>query len=227
MVLPAILFNLGDLLLQEGQFGEARKAAEEALALGYKSANKEDAGSARLLLAKIALEESRPSEAELQARQAAEQFRMQKLFVNEGRSSAVLALAFVAERKFRDAQNTIRTAVIPAIKNERISDDRLSLIITLGRVFAATGNVAAGVRYLRSALADSSRLGYLGHELEARMALAEIDMKSGNTVLGRARLIALDKDARASGFQLIAWKAQQSIHVERRTSSSIALGPFL
>lgn len=211
--LPEILSNLGDLVLQEGQLGEAGKAAEEALALGYKSGNKGEVGDARLLLAKIALEENRTSEAESQARQAGDQFRIQKLFVYEGRSSAVLALALVAQRKFRDAKNTIRTQVLPAMKNLPINGDRISFLITAGRVLAATGDIPAGVRYLKSGLADSSRLGYLGHELEAGMALGEVDMKSGNTDLGRTRLTALEKEARANGYQLIASKSRQAMQI--------------
>ncbi len=40
-----------------------------------------------------------------------------------------------------------------------------------------------------------------------RLALGEIEMKSAQTAAGRARLEALEKDATAKGFLLIARKA--------------------
>lgn len=41
----------------------------------------------------------------------------------------------------------------------------------------------------------------------ARLALGEIEMTSGSAAEGRARLVALEKEAAAKGFRLIAQKA--------------------
>ncbi len=41
----------------------------------------------------------------------------------------------------------------------------------------------------------------------ARLALGEREMKSGNAAEGKARLTALQKDAKAKGFNLVARKA--------------------
>ncbi len=44
----------------------------------------------------------------------------------------------------------------------------------------------------------------MGIELDARLALAEIEMKSGQTTAGRAHLTAIEAD---KGYNLIARKA--------------------
>jgi hypothetical protein len=45
------------------------------------------------------------------------------------------------------------------------------------------------------------------------MALGEIEIKSGQTEQGRARLAAVEKGARANGFSLIARKAERAMQV--------------
>jgi hypothetical protein len=61
------------------------------------------------------------------------------------------------------------------------------------------------MRRRRSRLA--TKHGFVPEQLEARLALGEIEMKSGASDAGRARLAALEKDAQAKGFLLIARKA--------------------
>jgi len=45
------------------------------------------------------------------------------------------------------------------------------------------------------------------HQLDARLALGEIEMKSGQTASGRVHLQALEREAHAKGFELIARKS--------------------
>jgi hypothetical protein len=54
------------------------------------------------------------------------------------------------------------------------------------------------------------RHGYLPYEYEARLALGQIDVKAGRIAAAGVRLAALEKEARAKGFQLIAGKAAKS-----------------
>jgi hypothetical protein len=53
-------------------------------------------------------------------------------------------------------------------------------------------------------VAEAAKARMLHDELEARLALGEIEMKSGKTHEGRARLVTLERDATAQGFGLIA-----------------------
>ncbi len=60
---------------------------------------------------------------------------------------------------------------------------------------------------LQITLAESTKLGFVPYQFEARLALGEMEMRFGKTPAGRARLRALEKDATAKGFFLIARKA--------------------
>jgi serine/threonine protein kinase len=208
---PGALYVFGQLLLDQGELAEARRVTEEALALAYKSGNHEDIGGARLTIAKVALEEGHAPEAESQARQALEQFQLQNQSLNQSRAAAVLAVALVAQQKFREARNTLRTTVVPAVKNEPICGERLSLMITVARILSRTGDIHQGLKYLNAAIEDSKRLGYLGYELEARMVWAETDLRSGRSKQASASLASIEKDAKANGFQLIARKAERAM----------------
>ena len=50
-------------------------------------------------------------------------------------------------------------------------------------------------------------LGYQGVELDARLAQAEIEMKGGQTTVARSHLAAVETDAKAKGYNLVARKA--------------------
>ena len=49
-----------------------------------------------------------------------------------------------------------------------------------------------------------------GEALEARLALAQKDLRSGKASAGRASLVAIEGEARAKGFLHIAGKAARA-----------------
>ena len=65
----------------------------------------------------------------------------------------------------------------------------------------------AGRKELAGVIAKSHELGYRIVELDARLALAEIEIKAGQTAEGRAHLAAIAADAKAIGYNLVASKA--------------------
>jgi hypothetical protein len=81
------------------------------------------------------------------------------------------------------------------------------------RVRTAAGDPAG-------AAADLTRLDLsrapLGTRLEARLALGEAELAAGRGDAARAHLAALEKEAKASGFQLIARKATSAVAASRR-----------
>jgi hypothetical protein len=60
---------------------------------------------------------------------------------------------------------------------------------------------------LEKTIARTRKLGYFGIELDARLTLGEIEMKSGAVSRGRGRLEAVKKDASERGFMVLAGKA--------------------
>ena len=75
-------------------------------------------------------------------------------------------------------------------------------------VEAGSQNVAAAKTLLKETLAKATKSGYAGEQFESRLALEEIEMKSGKSATSRARLAQLQKEAKERGFDLIAKKAE-------------------
>lgn len=85
----------------------------------------------------------------------------------------------------------------------------------------ASGNkseIAQAVKDLETIEPEATESGFLEEQLESRLALGQIEMKSGKTAAGRARLAALEKDAGAKGFLLIARKAAAAVRVDASRS---------
>ena len=112
--------------------------------------------------------------------------------------------------KIADARNAIEHASALLRPGGDVSV-RLSVEIEAARLLAASGNptdYAAAERNLQGALADATKEGLAGLQLQTRLALGEIEMKASASAAGRARLFTLEKDAREKGFLLIARKAR-------------------
>ena len=94
---------------------------------------------------------------------------------------------------------------------------RIAAAITGARFDAASGEkAAAALEALGKLLAEAIRVGFVDNQLEARLAAGEIEMASGRTAAAREHLAAVEKDAAARGFGLVARRA--------RTASSASGG---
>jgi hypothetical protein len=83
----------------------------------------------------------------------------------------------------------------------------VDLQIKEARVQCAAGKIAEATESLQDALNRARKYNMLGAQFEARLALSETEMKSGNIVSARTQLVSLEHDARAKGFVLIAHQA--------------------
>jgi hypothetical protein len=108
-----------------------------------------------------------------------------------------------------DAQKEIDAGKTLLTKSQDL-ETHFQLGIVASRVEAALGKNASAANDLESVLAGASKHKYLGYQLEARLALGEIETGSGKIAAGNARLTALQKDAAAQGFLLIARKAARA-----------------
>src|SRR5207302_4572076 len=75
-------------------------------------------------------------------------------------------------------------------------------------------------------LGKEGRQGCLGYEFGWGWAVGEIEMNSGKTPAGSARLQALERDAKAKGFLLIARRAAATKHGGGNCLLLGALSPF-
>jgi DNA-binding winged helix-turn-helix (wHTH) protein/tetratricopeptide (TPR) repeat protein len=207
------MWSLGSLLLQEGDFTGSRKMYEQALALRTSMGEKLAMAETQLALADLSLEEARsPAEQEALVRQALEVFQTQKVRDDETQAWCVLARALLAEGKPADAKEAMQHARSLAARSQN-PEIHWRTAITEANVETAEKDVghsaarSATRKELAAVIATSQELGYVGVELDARLALAEIEMKSGQATAGRARLTTIEADAKAKGYNLVARKA--------------------
>ena len=206
------MWSLGSLLLQEGDFRGSRKMYEQALALRTSAGEKLTIAETQLSLADLSLEEVRSAaEQEVVVRQALEIFQTQKVRDDETQAWCVLARALLAEGKPAAATEAMQHARSLAAKSQN-PEIHWRTAITAAHIetaekdvgHSATGNATR--KELAAVIAKSRELGYMGIELDARLALAEIEIKAGQTTAGRAHLTAIETDAKAKGYNLIARK---------------------
>jgi eukaryotic-like serine/threonine-protein kinase len=206
-------WRLGNLLLLEGDLTGARRMYEQALAIRTSAGDKLTMAQVQLALADLSLEEGRSSaEQEAATHQVIEVFQKQKARDDEIQAWCVLARALLAQDKTAAASDAIEHARSLAGKSQD-PEVRWRTAITAARLYAAakdSGRNASRMapqKELNAIVAKSRELGYQGIELDARLALAEIEMKGGQTAAGRAHLAAIQSDAKAKGYQLVARNA--------------------
>jgi DNA-binding winged helix-turn-helix (wHTH) protein/tetratricopeptide (TPR) repeat protein len=207
------MWSLGNLLVGEADFPGARKMYEQALAIRTTAGDKLSIAETQLGLADLSLEQAHsPADQEAAIRQALEVFQKQKARDDETLTWCILARALLAEGKAAAATEAMQHARSLAAKSQN-PEIRWRTAITAARVETAEKTVAQSAaggairKTLATIIAKSQQMGYQGVELDARLAVAEIEMKAGQTAAGRALLAAIEADAKAKGYNLIAHKA--------------------
>jgi serine/threonine protein kinase/tetratricopeptide (TPR) repeat protein len=200
-------FLQGRLFVAEGKLAEARKSQEEALAMRTKMGEKTTTEDSRLALGIVSIEEGHPADAETPAREIRDQANAGKEPLVEITAETVLARALLALGKPAEAGVEINKAE----QLTRSSVDRLQQIdvgIISARIRSAIKASADQTRRLAALVAQAKKYGCTACEFEARLALGELELRSGHTPSGRAHLAQLEKDSAAKGFLLIAGKAR-------------------
>ncbi len=201
--------QLGRVLRDEGDLDAARKSAEEAHKLRKQLRSSRMAqylADSELSLASLAIEEGRPSEAEALARKALETYQAAQVPESEAFARVALAKSLLAQGRPGKAKEAIARAVEIAA-NSKFPLLRFPVDITSARVRASMREVAEAKKRLEATVAEAKKSGFFRQQLEARLALGETEMKSSQSAAGRAQLAALERDATAHGFGLIARKA--------------------
>jgi len=206
----ATLFQLGDLDLQMGDLVQARQKYQQSLAINEKAHEKVAETQCTLGLARLSLEEGKPTTAEGLSRQAAQEFLVANAPVDEALAYDVLAKSLLAQDRSFEARKEIDQALSLSSKTHSASN-RLAAEVTASSILAASHEVAQATKGLQAALGEGTRVGLVRNQFEARLALGEIEIEAGSSASGKARLEALEKDAQAKEFGLIARKATRAI----------------
>jgi eukaryotic-like serine/threonine-protein kinase len=205
--LASALRDFAGLLVKRSQLAEARAKYEQALSIHTELEETENIAQTHLGLATLSLEEGHPKDAEITARAAVEVFGKQKSVDAEVRAHTLLARALLMEGELKEA--TIEIDQAKALwEKSRDFQQHFDVGIVSARILAQTRDRTEAEKQLKLLLDESTRDGLVSQQFEIRLALDEIEMKSGKTASGMARLKSLEKDATAKGFLLIAQKAR-------------------
>jgi eukaryotic-like serine/threonine-protein kinase len=201
--------GLGSALRMEGNLEQARKYESEAVSIFDEIGDRQSSNRFELDLAQISIDEADGSRAEAIARKVADEFAREKALRDESLANAVLARALLEQGKFENAKSAIdRSLALTQRYHDRLVE--LLVAVTAARVGAASntpaGRTAAATR-LRQVIEEATGIGFVTSALEARLALGEIEMMSGNRSSGLALLESLRKEANHRGLGLFVQQA--------------------
>jgi eukaryotic-like serine/threonine-protein kinase len=197
--------GLGDLRTDRGDLAGARKCYEASLALRAQTGEKQAEAETQVSLAKVLIEEGHASDAEKSLRMSISQFHHEQHADEELTASIVLIQALLAQAKVADAKRELDQAAQLAAKSQNFLA-RLQFDLASARQLSASGDAKAARPKLADTLQQARQHGYLAIEFECRLAIADLERRSGNAA-AQAQLSALERDAHAKGFALIARKA--------------------
>jgi len=198
------LAGLGDIALAEDDLVLAAKRYQQSLQIHTELGEKGSIAGNQVSLASLALEQNRAAQAESLAQQAAQEFQLEKSPNQEAAARDVLTQALLAEHKLDDASAQIAAAQALAVNDPSTA---FSLAITQARVLAAKGNSAEATQKLLATSQRAREMGLIPYQLQARLALAQIQIVAGTSEPARANLQALSRDAKQFNYKLIARKA--------------------
>jgi tetratricopeptide (TPR) repeat protein/TolB-like protein len=203
------LYLLGEVYEAQGNLAAARKSDEQALQIRNELGEPRTVAETQLSLARVSLEEKQFADAESLARAAALQLEKMNTLDDASAGYLILARVLAAKDKLADAQAAVDKA---SALIERGSDTTVRLRVAIESAIlraksGAPADLSEAEKSIQSALADATKENLTGIQLEARLAMGEVEMKSGDRSAGRAHLATLQKDAFSKGFLLIARKA--------------------
>jgi hypothetical protein len=192
--------------MAQGDLSAARKQYEQAIALCKDTQDQNYMAQVEVALSMVALAEKRFADGESLARQATLQFVKTSSTDNEAWSQAALARNLLGAGNLQEAQSAASRAMALSQQTAgRVT--RFEATLADARVNAKSGKWAQAREELESMLSSARKFGYLSYEYQARLALAEIDLWAGSAS-APAHLAALERDARAQGFLLVANQAR-------------------
>jgi DNA-binding winged helix-turn-helix (wHTH) protein/TolB-like protein/Tfp pilus assembly protein PilF len=204
--LAYVISGLAAVLMERGGLDTAKKHYEESLALRAQTGEKQAEAETQVALAKLSIEEGNASEAEASVRKLIAQFHQEKQADDELTAYIVLIQSLLAQGKIAEAKQELAHAAMLSAKSQNFLA-RLQFDLASARASLASGDAKTARPILDAALKQVREHGYIGLEFEYRLTIAELERKSGNTAAAHAQLSALEQDAHAKGFGLIARKA--------------------
>ena len=192
----ATLVSLGDLLVLEGKLPEAEQRYAQAQSYQDESST---AGS-KIGLADILLAKGAAQQAETAIRAVLKELPKGEVEA-AAQARLMLVQSLLAQKKPDDAKKEL--AALDALAGATsVRSLRYGAQIVSARVLGA-----AGIEALKKIAREANLAGMPGIELEARLAIGEIELADGKTAIARKELENVQREAAAKGYRLIGQKA--------------------
>jgi len=199
------LFDLANIASLRDKLEDSRKLFSEALNIDHQGGDAGEGVTDELGLAGVAEEEGQWAEARQHVNTVLEYVHVHNDPNQEISADSLLAEIALKEGKAAEAKTTI-DAARKLLRPGQWVEERYVFDITDARVQAAIGRPLEAREALKAVVADTMRHNYVHYELEARLALCEVEART-DPVAAHVHAKALERDARAKGFELIARKA--------------------
>ncbi len=204
-----VLSASGAIDLASDRLADARRNFEEALKIRTEIGEQGAASQSRYDLARVALAEGKPAEAQAGARRAAAELQAQKLPDDEAAALALEARAALAAGRAAEAAAPLeRARQLAAAGQQEGARREFLLVSSIAR--AERGDAAGARKSLEIAISRAHEKRLIAFELEAGLTLGEVEMKGGAVAAGRARLEAVEKTAAGHGYLRIARRAREA-----------------
>jgi tetratricopeptide (TPR) repeat protein len=206
------LYALGDLMVAEDNLKAAEDNYGESLEIGKQVGEKDTVAYCQSAIAALALERGDLVSAETTARQVAQETHALGNSEREMAARNLLARALTLQGKLDAADTELKSASRLPTRDETL---KLNWSIAYGQLLARQGKKSDATRILLQAQARAKAMEYVPGQLQARLALVEIQIGAPNQNPNR-EVHALIQYAARLHFRLLARKAQE---VERRGPS--------
>ena len=203
------LYDLGQVQAAQGDLADARKSLADALKIWSDIGESDSANNVRLALAQLSLEDGHPQDAEIGARKLSAEAVDKKQGELAAQSQIILAQALLSQNKLPEAA-AAATLVQSSAAEISNPESQLSFKISVARVQGLAGPSDAqsqAVQTLQQCLDQAAKGGFLAQQLDAELALGELEIATGKSDAGRARLQSLQKQATSRGYLLLAREA--------------------
>jgi tetratricopeptide (TPR) repeat protein len=199
--------RVSKILAVQGDLAGARAKQQQALAVAEKTGAKSQAAQSHVELALLDLEEGHAAQAEQPIRDALVVFVAEKMRDDELNGHVLLSRCLLAQGKMEEA-NAALNEIRKAVSSNQNPVNRLLFSIADARIQAAgaTPSRSSARAQLQRSIKEAGNLGLLPLQLEAQLALDEIEL-SESRATGKKDLESLEGRAHAHGFELIAHRA--------------------
>ena len=203
------LMGLGQVSRAEGDFRAAWESEMHAREVFREVGDKTPEAQANLRLARLLLDKGDPSEAAKSVQQAEELLSITASPRDDATARILMSQTLMASGKIAEARENVARAVEFA-KRSRDLDVSFMARVVAARIDGLSGNPVNrkdANKQLNEVVQQAKAAEFFTAAMEARLAVGEMEMSSGDATGGRKYLETLQKEATSSGFEMVAQKA--------------------